>query len=242
MFGSTSRSRMCAREAPARLGGGDVVEVAHLHRGGARHHGEAVPQQQAEGQHHHGQRTADQRRPRSSATRISGIDSRQVMTNITDVVHPAAEIAAEHAERDADQARGDHRQRCRSASRCARHRSAATGSRGRAGRCRTGVRTSRPAIQAGGIRRRIRSCANGSCGASSGAKIATSSTPPTMSAPTPSRSRVGESARHRITAAHAARSRGSSTAFISVGQQRQTDVDASPASARPPAPPGSRSC
>ena len=53
MFGSTSRSTMCTRERAGGLRGGDVVEVAHLHRGRARHHGEALPQQQAQRQDHH---------------------------------------------------------------------------------------------------------------------------------------------------------------------------------------------
>ena len=48
MLGSTSRDQDARREQPAHQAAATIVEVAHLHGGRARHHGEAVPQQQAE--------------------------------------------------------------------------------------------------------------------------------------------------------------------------------------------------
>lgn len=42
MLGNTSRDSTHHCEAPDTPGGGDVVEVADLHGGGTRHHGEAV--------------------------------------------------------------------------------------------------------------------------------------------------------------------------------------------------------
>ena len=48
MLGRISPTMMRAVEAPMRARRGDVVERADLHGGAAGHHGEAVPQQQAE--------------------------------------------------------------------------------------------------------------------------------------------------------------------------------------------------
>ena len=83
-------------------GGGDEVEVAHLHGGRARHHGEAVPQQQAERQHQQGHRAAEQadHRQRHQHDRDGQARGDGEQHGIVD---PAAEEAAQHADGDADQ-------------------------------------------------------------------------------------------------------------------------------------------
>ncbi len=86
---------------------GDIVEIAHLLRGAAQHHGVALPFQKTQHQNHHPQRTADQghRSERDQDHRQRKAHRNQIGH---DQVGAPAEITGHDAEHGADHARDQH--------------------------------------------------------------------------------------------------------------------------------------